>query len=83
MFFFWRPLAGREGRTVLCADIDQALAGLEAGQRLAAWEGGQGAAEAHQGRGVVRFWRGVTDKKNSQLKHVGCVYETTECYSYY
>lgn len=33
------PLAGREGRTVLCTDIDQALAGLEASQRLAAREG--------------------------------------------
>lgn len=37
--FLWRPLAGREGRTVLCTDIDQALAGLEASQRLAAREG--------------------------------------------
>lgn len=51
----WRPLAGREGRTVLCADVYQALAGLEASQRLAALEGGQGPTEAHHGGGVVLF----------------------------
>lgn len=59
--FLWRPLAGREGRTVLCADVDQALTGLEASQRLAAREGGQGPTQAHHGGGVVLFWRGGTD----------------------
>lgn len=51
--FLWRPLAGREGRTVLSADIDQALAGLEARQRLAARDRRQGSTQAHHGGGVV------------------------------
>lgn len=55
--FLWRPLAGREGRTVLCADVNQALAGLEASQRLAARDGGQGPTQAHHGGRVVLFWR--------------------------
>lgn len=49
----WRPPAGRRGGTVVCADVNQALAGLEAGQRLTALEGGQGPTEAHHGGGVV------------------------------
>lgn len=49
----WRPLAGREGRTVLCTDIDEALAGLEACQRLAARNGRQGSTQTHHGGGVV------------------------------
>lgn len=53
--FLWCPLAGREGRTVLCTDVDQALAGLEASQRLAAPEGGQGPTQAHHGGVVVLF----------------------------
>lgn len=59
--FLWRPLAGREGRTVLCADIDQALTGLEASQRPAAREGGQRPTQAHHGGGVVLLWKGRTD----------------------
>lgn len=51
----WRPLAGREGRTVLCADVDQALTGLEASQRLAARQRGQGSTQAHHGGSVVLF----------------------------
>lgn len=35
----WCPLAGREGRAVVCADVDQALAGLKACQGLAAGQG--------------------------------------------
>lgn len=53
--FLWRPLAGRDGRTVLCADVDQALAGLEASQRFAAWQRRQGPTQAHHGGGVVLF----------------------------
>lgn len=59
--FLWCPLAGREGRTVLCADVDQALAGLQASQRFAAWEGRQGPTQAHHGGGVVLFWEGGTN----------------------
>lgn len=71
--FLWRPLAGREGRTVLCADVYQALAGLETSQRLAAREGGQGPTQAHHGGGVVLFWRGGTEiQRKSQFKCV-CV----------
>lgn len=76
--FLWRPLAGREGRTVLCADVHQALAGLEARQRLAAGEGGQGATQSHHGGCVVLFWRGGTDvEREGQFKCVHvcvCVY---------
>lgn len=53
----WRPLAGRDGRTVLCADVDQALAGLEASQRFAAWQGRQGPTQAHHGGGVVLLYK--------------------------
>lgn len=56
--FLWRPLAGRQGRTVLCADVDQALAGLQARQWFAAGEGRQGATQTHHGGCVVLFWRG-------------------------
>lgn len=66
--FLWRPLAGRQGRAVLCADIDQALTGLEACQRFAAGEGSQGATQTHHGGRVVLFWRG---KREFQLKHTG------------
>lgn len=44
---------GQRGRAGLGADVDQALAGLEAGQRLGAGQGGQRAAQAQHGRGVV------------------------------
>lgn len=49
-----RLLAGgeREGAG-LGADVDQTLAGLEAGQRLRAGQRGQRAAQAQHGRGVV------------------------------
>lgn len=72
--FLWRPLAGREGRTVLCADVHQALAGLEASQRLAAGEGGQGATQAHHGGGVVLFWRGGTDKGTVNSSVCVCIW---------
>lgn len=50
----WRLLAGGErGGAGLGADVDQALAGLEAGQRLGAGQEGQGAAQAQHGRGLV------------------------------
>lgn len=51
--FLWRPLAGREGRTVLSTNIDQTLAGLEARQRLAARDRRQGSTQAHHGGGVI------------------------------
>lgn len=66
--FIWRPLAGREGRTVIFADVDQALTGLEASQRLAAAEGGQGPTQAHHGGGVVLFCKGATHmRREGQL----------------
>lgn len=55
--FLWRPLAGRESGTVLCADVDQALAGFEASQRFATRKGDQGSTQAHHGGGVVLFWK--------------------------
>lgn len=49
----FRLLAGGErGGAGLGADVDQTLAGLEAGQRLGAGQGGQRAAQAQHGRGV-------------------------------
>lgn len=50
----WRLLTGGErGGAGLGADVDQALVGLEAGQRLGAGQEGQGAAQAQHGRGLV------------------------------
>lgn len=68
----WRPLAGREGRTVFCAKVDQALAGLETSQRFAAGEGSQRPAQTHHGGRVVLSWRGETgDERKGQSMHVG------------
>lgn len=71
--FLWCPLAGREGRTVLCADVNQALAGLEASQRLAAWEGGQGPTQAHHRRGVVLFWKSGWDRHTEEMSVHVCL----------
>lgn len=70
--FLWRPLAGREGRTVLCTDIDQALAGLEARQGLAARDGRQGSTQAHHGGGVVLCCRAHA-REEASTDERGCV----------
>lgn len=59
----WRPLAGRESRAVLCADVHQAFTGLEACEGLAAGKGSQRPTQAkHRGCVVFAWEKGNTSK---------------------
>lgn len=71
--FLWRPLAGREGRTVLATDIDQALARLEARQRLAARDRRQRSTQAHHGGGVVLCCRAHAREEASNWRTSVCL----------
>lgn len=64
-----RELAGSERRAGFRADVDQTLAGLEAGQRLGARQGGQRATETQHGGSIVFSYGDKTAQKKKHNKN--------------